>query len=612
MRRGSDLLGQVVVTYDTGEQIERIQDLIFDQDSYQLLGLLVDNGGLFRAARVIPFDNLQAIGPNAVVVPSKAAVVKVGAVPEIKAIVRRNNVLKGTRILTVNGRDLGTMVDLYFDEHTGCVEGYEVSGGLFADAYSGRSFIPAPQTLKIGEDIAFVPMETAELMQEQVGGIKGAVQAAGDTLQVTTTVAGRKLQEAAQTATERLQETTEAVGKRLQDVNQATVASITNTITNTIVDPAAQKAFVIGKVAAEDVVASDGTLLVTQGQLVTFLVAEEAERLGVLDQLYRVTGGRVVTELNRKIQQTANTTSVQFQEIVDTTGERLQKTAGLANEILREMTRSAAARLTNAVVNPEEQKALIIDRVVECDVIAPDGTLLIAEDQLITLEIADEAERQGVLDQLFRAAGGSLSTELSNLADSFLAGHVVEQALGRRVHRIVQTHEALVVAAPGQIVTPQVIERARTYGQEQALLNAVGLTSTEAVYSNANRKFTDTSELVLDGVIQMRENANTLLVVLRERFEYLRKQAVKVLEEQRIKQALGRPVNRIILDQQDNIILSPGDIITHRAIELARQAGVLDILFSSVWKTPELPATVLLNSSAKTEVKDLKSVVLSS
>ncbi|NMG19853.1 PRC-barrel domain-containing protein [Brasilonema bromeliae] len=608
MRKGSDLIGKVVITYDTGEQIDRVQDLIFDQDSHQLLGLLVDEGGLFRATRVIPFTSIQAIGPNAVVVPSKKAVVKLRAVPEIKAIMKRNNVLRATRIFTVNGRDLGTMVDLYFDEETGSVEGYEVSGGLFADAYSGRSFVPAPQTLKIGEDVAFVPVETAQLMQEQIGGIKGAVQAAGDSLQVTTAMAGLKLQEATQTATEKLQETTEAVGKRLQDVNQATVTSITNAI----VDPAAQKAFVIGKVADQNVIAADGTLLIMQGETVTFLIAHSAERLGVLDQLYRATGGRVAKELNRKIQQTANTTSAQFQEIVDTTSEKLQQGAGVANEKLREMTRTAAARFTNAVVDPEEQKALIIDRVVDGDVIAPDGTLLIAQGQLVTLEIADEAERQGVLDQLFRAAGGSLSTELSNLANNFLAGHVVEQALGRRVHRIVQTNEALVVAAPGQIVTPQVIKRAQTYQLEQALLNAVGLTSTEAAYANANKTFADTGERVVDGVIQMRDNASTLLVVLAERFEHLRKQALQVLEEQRMKQALGRPVNRIILDREDNIILSPGDIITHRAIELARQADVLDILFSSIWKTPELPATVLLNSSPKAEVKHLKSVVLSS
>ncbi|MBW4628419.1 MAG: PRC-barrel domain-containing protein [Brasilonema octagenarum HA4186-MV1] len=603
MRKGIDLIGKAVITYDTGEQIERVQDLIFDQDSHSLLGLLVDEGGLFRATRVIPFTSIQAIGPNAVVVPSKKAIVKLRAVPEIRAIMKRNNVLKATRIFTVNGRDLGAMVDLYFDEQTGSVEGYEVSGGLFADAYSGRSFLPAPQTLKIGEDVAFVPVETADVwMQEQVGGIKGAVQAAGDGLQVTTAIAGQKLQEATQTATEKLQETTEAVGKRLQDVNQATVTSITNAI----VDPAAQKAFVISKVAEQNVVAADGTLLVMQGQAVTFLIAHEAERLGMLDQLYRATGGPVVEVLSRKIQQTANTTSAQFQEIADTTSQKLQQGADIANEKLREMTRTAAAKLTNAVVDPEEQKALIINRVLECDVIAPDGTLLIAQGQLVTLEIADEAERQGVLDQLFRAAGGSLSTELSNLTNNFLASHVVEQALGRRVHHIVQTNEALVVAAPGQIVTPEVIKRAQTYQLEQTLLNAVGLTSTEVAYANANKTFAEASDLVVDGVIQIRDNASTLLVVLKERFEYLRKHALQVLEEQRMKQALGRPVNRIILDHKDNIILSPGDVITHRAIELARQADVLDILFSSVWKTSELAATVLLNSSPKAEVKTIQ------
>ncbi len=45
--------------------------------------------------------------------------------------------LRGTRILITEGLNLG-----------GLVEGYEVSGGMFADAYSGRSFIPAPETLK--------------------------------------------------------------------------------------------------------------------------------------------------------------------------------------------------------------------------------------------------------------------------------------------------------------------------------------------------------------------------------------------------------------------------------------------------------------------------------
>ena len=50
----------------------------------------------------------------------------------------------------------------------------------------------------------------------------------------------------------------------------------------------------------------------------------------------------------------------------------------------------------------------------------------------------------------------------------------------------------------------------------------------------------------------------------------------KVIEQQ-IKAALGRPTTRVILDQDDNIILNTGDIITNRAVEAAREAGVLDV-----------------------------------
>jgi uncharacterized protein YrrD len=84
------------------------------------------------------------------------------------------------------------VVDLYFDEHTGNIEGYEVSGGLFADAYSGRSFVPALQTLKIGRDVAFVPTQTAQLMEEQVGGFKAAMQTVGGKFQETAQGAGER------------------------------------------------------------------------------------------------------------------------------------------------------------------------------------------------------------------------------------------------------------------------------------------------------------------------------------------------------------------------------------------------------------------------------------
>lgn len=191
MRKGSDVIDKVVVTYDNGKKIERIIDLIFDQKHNQLLGFLVEEKGLFRGAKVIPLEEVQAIGLDAIVVNSKESVVKVHRVPAIKEILHQNIVLKGTRILTTEGLDLGALVDLFFDEHSGLVEGYEVSGGVFADAYSGRSFVPAPETVTIGYDVAFVPPETAQMMQEQVGGLRGAVQATEDRLQESAQAANR-------------------------------------------------------------------------------------------------------------------------------------------------------------------------------------------------------------------------------------------------------------------------------------------------------------------------------------------------------------------------------------------------------------------------------------
>ncbi len=592
MRKGSDLLGKVIVTYDTGEKIERVQDLIFDETSNRLLGLLVSEGGLLRQARVVPFSKLQAIGPNAVIVPSKSAVTTARSVPEIRAILKRNNILRGTRIFTVNGRDLGTIIDLYFDDQTGAIEGYEVSGGLFADAYSGRSFVPASHALKIGEDVAFVPVETAELMQEQVGGFRKAVQTASDSLQTTTAAAGKKvqeatnalqtttaeaskrLQEAAQMATERLQQTTETAGQRWQDLNQAAIASLTNAI----VDPAKQKAFVIGKTADRDVFAPDGTLLVMQGQPVTAVIAEEAERLGALDRLYRATDGQLADEIQRQWQETANQTRANLQEIASLTDEKMQQAA-----------RQASLMLTNAIVDPDEQMALVVDRPVDRDVRNPDGTLLIAKGQTVTPAIAEVARQQGILDQLFRATAGSLVAELSRRTNNALASRLLSQTQGRRVHRTVQTSDGFIVAAAGQIVTPQVIERARAYQQEQVLLSAVGLTPAEATRVNVNQTLLKTSDQLADEMTQFRESASVLVEVLKQRWEQLRQQAIRMWEEHRIKRALGRPVNRIILDREDNVILKPGDIITHHAIEQARKADVIDILFSSVHTGSELP-----------------------
>ncbi len=172
MRKGKDIIGKPIITYDSGQKVANIVDLIFDQNDNRLLGLLISERGWFSSAKVLPLYLVKAIGVDAIIVPSRDTIASSRSYADIHQILETNNSLNGTRIMTTDGRNLGKLIDLYFDETSGTIEGYETSGGLFADAYSGRSFVPATQTIKIGEDVAFVPAETAVMMEQQVGGLK--------------------------------------------------------------------------------------------------------------------------------------------------------------------------------------------------------------------------------------------------------------------------------------------------------------------------------------------------------------------------------------------------------------------------------------------------------
>jgi uncharacterized protein YrrD len=512
MRKGSDAIGKEVVTYDTGKKIERVQDLIFDQERNQLLGFLVEEKGLFRDAKVIPLSEVQAIGLNAIVVHSKASVVKAHEIPAIQKILHYNNVLRGTRILTTEGLDLGGLVDLFFNEQSGQVEGYEVSGGVFADAYSGRSFVPAIETLHIGDDVAFVSPETAQMMREQIGGIRGAVQATEDRLQAAAQTATDQLQSSAQTVNRSFQEVsqnaegqlytaTDAGQTRLQKLNRDAATSLTNRL----VDPDEQKRYVVGKSVDRDVLNPDGSVLVFEGETVTPTDADLADRLGILDLLYRVTGGSLTINLSRNLQAVSQS----------------------ANEQIQTVTQRSSTAF------------------------------------------------QGSVNQL--------------------ADYVAtEQAKGRRVLKTVRAEDGLIVAAPGQIVTDPVIDRAQTYNKEADLLDAVGLTLATSIRANASDTWLETKVQLRDRASLAQENFHTSWQTLQQKVTEWQGRSTKAMKQQRIEQALGRPVTRVILDPEDHVILNVGELITHRAIRQAEAGGVLNILLSSVYtKEPEISAQEL-------------------
>ncbi len=526
MRKGSDIIGKSITAFDSGKRVARVQDLIFDQDTNELLGILVKEAALFRAAKVLPLGAISAFGTDTLIIPSKDNIISAKDDDRIDRVLDRNLILKGTRIVTTDGRYLGSVVDLFFDEQTGAIEGYEASGGMFADAYSGRSFIPAPQTLRIGEDATFVPPETADLMAEQVGGIRGAVQTTSARIQETSEAAGQRIQFAAQSANEQIQRTAETANARLQAATTEAAngfengtRSATATMTNQLVDPDEQFAYIVGKTVDRDIFTNQGQLLIAKDQVITLTIAEAARYAGEVEQLYRATGGSLTTNINRQFQQVSDRASAGFQEVSDRVGTGLQNLSQKASETFSDVT----ARLG------------------------------------------------------------------------------VEQAKGRRADRMIRSEGGAIIVAPNQIVTDIVVQRAKTANREAELLDAVGLPPTEAVRGStgeslalaksrfhneasiASTRFQQEASIFQQEAAIARENAQTIWHDLKDKFSEYRGRSARAIYRNRIEQALGRPVNRVILDRQDQVILNVGELITHRAIQQAEASGVINILLSSVY-----------------------------
>lgn len=524
MIKGKELLGRPIVAISTGERVDNVRDLVFDHQANQLLGLLVDEGGWFRAARVVPFEAIRSIGEDAIMVDSPESVTTTREDGRLAEVLDSKVSLVGMTLLTTDGQNLGKIADVYFDEHTGRVEGYEATGGLFADLSSGRTFVPAPESVQIGADAAIVPISVAAAMEEQQpGGLKGAMQAAG-----------QSLSEAYQTAAENVKESYENIATATKE---------------------RQKEYVVGKTAGADVTLEDGSVIVRKGDTITAEQAEQADRAGKLTALATAATGGVLGETYGSVR------------------DRVQS----SYEEIRNATPARQREYLEGKVAAYDVTAELADGVQE--VIAHRG------DTITAFQIA-RAEELGKLGELVAAASGgtapATAAQPTAAPAAAPAAPTPEDTIGRRVRTDVRVPGGGILAAQGQIVTPAIVERARRLGAEQALINAAlgGAGGTQSAATALSSGVASVSE----GASNLLDRAKAWLGGLRDEAGQALDQRQEEMQERRIRDALGRPVTRVILAPDDSIILNVGEIITHKAVEAARAGGVLDILLDSVSK----------------------------
>lgn len=280
-RKAKDIIGLPVVTFNRGTKIYDVEDLIIDPERRQVLALVVQEKQIFHSGRAIPFGRISAIGPDAVIVPDGKAVMEINRDQVLKRLYNDQNV-RGLRVLSEDGRRMGTVSDMLVDDKTGEIRGYYVSIGRVLDVTQGTRWLPAENVTNMGMRVLYVSAESANELDAQLGGWSGALEGAGGGLKTAGSKANDQLVQLGNQA----RVAGASLNDQLAQVGQQTTSALSSQTAGML----------IGREAHQQVAAPDGTVIVEPGDEITSEKYEQARAAGRLPQLALAAGAGPVRQ----------------------------------------------------------------------------------------------------------------------------------------------------------------------------------------------------------------------------------------------------------------------------------------------------------------------------
>lgn len=370
--KAKDIIGLPVLTYNRGTKIYDVEDLIVDPEQSQVLALVVSERMLFHPAKAIPFGRINAIGPDAVIVPDGKAVIDVNRDPVLKRL-DNDQKISGLRVLTEDGRKLGEVDDMLVDDKTGEIKGYYVSLGRGLNLGQGLRWLPANRVARTGMRVLYVPPEVAQDFDQQSGGVSGALDQAGGKLRT----AGAKLNQQLEEAGAKLKSSGAQLNQQLEQVGTQ--------VRQTVPERAGQMA--VGRTAHNAVTASDGTVIVNEGDVVTQEQVDAARDAGRLTQLLMAVGAGPTRTSANTLGEQANQSLSDIQDEARSLWGQL--TGGYNRTVDQADDRMMQRRIKYALGRPVTR--VILDN---------DDSVILNTGEIITNRAIDEARAAGVLDVL--------------------------------------------------------------------------------------------------------------------------------------------------------------------------------------------------------------------
>jgi uncharacterized protein YrrD len=176
LRKANDLLGLPVIEVQTGKQLGTAKDIVFDPN-WCARGITLETKHWFSSSQFIDWENILSFGEDAITIATEDLIKGINEAADANYLLNGEHKVKGAKIFTVNGQQLGTVEDVYFSKDMGKrIMGYELSDGFLADVTEGRKWLPIPDHATMGIDVILVPVKCSEEVQVIAENIRPKVQ----------------------------------------------------------------------------------------------------------------------------------------------------------------------------------------------------------------------------------------------------------------------------------------------------------------------------------------------------------------------------------------------------------------------------------------------------
>lgn len=173
MMKLQHVLGLPVIDSNTGRSAGSVLDIWLDEH-WTLKGVLLKaRRWWFKHYYIgVRWEHVTACGDDALLIGSKDEVVTLTAADVLRTYQTGLIRLREMPVITENGRQLGRITDVYFQEKKGTpIVGFELTDGFVSDLMEGRKWLKAPADLdecKLGEDAIVVPARCEQDLEKIV------------------------------------------------------------------------------------------------------------------------------------------------------------------------------------------------------------------------------------------------------------------------------------------------------------------------------------------------------------------------------------------------------------------------------------------------------------